>query len=569
MVEALWANLVAGRCSISTVPADRWSLEKHGHPRPKEPGKSYTWAAGIVDDIWSFDPAAFGISPREAEQMDPQQRLLLELTWEALEDAGIPRATLAGTPVGVFVGASGFDFSVMRSADMAGGDAYTATGGALSIIANRISHAFDLRGPSFTVDTACSSSLVALDQAMLALRSGRVDTAIVAGVNVLTSPFGFVTFSQASMLSPTGLCRTFDAEADGYVRAEGAVVLVLKTLARAQADESNCLARLVASGVNSDGHTSGIALPSRFSQAHLLREVYGSAGIDPAAVAFVEAHGTGTRVGDPIEASTIGEVLGRRRSEPLLVGSIKSNIGHLEPASGLAGLLKAMLALEHDLLPASVNFTTPNPEIKFDELNLAVCAHATALTPRGDAPRYAGVNSFGFGGTNAHAVVTDPPEVRAKTKRRKSGVDRFAISAASQPALRDLARLYGQQLEHADSDTIAEVGAATLHRRDLMAERVVIDWRSPRDLVRKLERIADRDDAVAGTTWGSVAEPNVPVAFVFSGNGGQWPGMGRAAYHANARFREAFDEVDGLFDSLFGWSVTEACSPTTSSSASA
>ena len=228
-VDDLWANLVAGRCSVSEVPPERWPAAKYGHPRPKEPGKSYVWAAGVLDDIWGFDPSVFGISPREAEQMDPQQRLMLALTWEALEDAGIRRSAVAGTDVGVFVGASSTEYQNLRHTDLAAGDAYTATGGALSIVSNRISHAFDFQGPSFTVDTACSSSLVALHQAMEALRTGRIDTAIVGGVNMLLSPFGFVVFSQASMLSPTGLCRTFDAKADGYVRAEGGVVLVLRS----------------------------------------------------------------------------------------------------------------------------------------------------------------------------------------------------------------------------------------------------------------------------------------------------------------------------------------------------
>jgi acyl transferase domain-containing protein len=546
-----------GRCAVSEVPEDRWSKAKHGHPRPKEPGKSYTWAAGVLDDVWGFDPGVFGISPREAEQMDPHQRLMLELTWEALEDAGIKRSTLAGGDVGVFVGASSPEYTNIRTSDMAAGDAYTATGGALSIISNRISHAFDLKGPSFTVDTACSSSLVALHQAMLALRSGEIDTAIVGGVNLLLSPFGFVVFSQASMLSPTGLCQTFDAKADGYVRAEGAVVLILKTAKQAAKDDSRVYARVVASGVNSDGRTNGIALPSKFSQAKLLRELYGDAGIAPSQLAFVEAHGTGTRVGDPIEAGTIGEVLGQGRPEPLRIGSVKSNIGHLEPASGLAGMLKAMLALEHDMLPASINFDEPNPDIPFDDLNLEVCTRATPL-PRRNGARYAGINSFGFGGTNAHVIIADPVAASARPKRYVSQSDLFAVSGASRSAVRDLARRYADQLATASSGVVQEVAAATAHRRELLGERLVVDWKSPRDLVRKLERVADREEDVPGATWGTVTDSDAKVAFVFSGNGGQWPGMGRAVYGANRHFREAFDEVDALFDAEFGWSVTEA-----------
>ena len=556
-VAQLWSNLLEGRCSVTQVPDNRWSKQKHGHPRPKEPGRAYTWAAGVLDDLWSFDPSVFGISPREAEQMDPQQRLLLELTWEAIEDAGIPRSKLAGRDVGVFVGASSPEYTIIRNTDMAGGDAYTATGGAISIISNRISHAFDFQGPSFTVDTACSSSLVALHQAMDALNSGRIDTAVVGGINLLMSPFGFIIFSQASMLSPNGLCQTFDAKANGYVRAEGAVVLVLQTAERARQDDSRTYARIANSGVNSDGRTNGIALPSRFSQGKLLRQLYGEAGITPAQMAFVEAHGTGTRVGDPIEAFTIGEVLGKGRPAPLPVGSIKTNIGHLEPASGLAGMLKAMLALEHDLLPPSINFSEPNPEIPFDELNLQVCTEATPLA-RTDGPRYAGINSFGFGGTNAHVIISDPPRASGRAKRFVGGSDRFAITGASRAAVLDLARAYSERLGAASLDQAQEIAAAAVHRRELLGERIVVDWRSPRDLARKLERIADKEDDVPGATWGTVTETDGPVAFVFSGNGGQWPGMGRAAYATNRHFREGLDEVDSLFDSQFGWSVTEA-----------
>lgn len=532
-------------------------MEKHGHPRRRESGKSYVWSAGTIDDVWSFDPSVFGISPREVEQMDPQQRLLLELTWEALEDAGIRRSDVAGTDVGVFVGASSTEYQTLRNADIASADGYSATGGALSIISNRISYVFDFRGPSFTVDTACSSSLVALSQALSALRSGVIDTAIVAGANVLLSPYGFVLFSQASMLSPEGLCRTFDAKADGYVRAEGGVVLVLRTETRAARDSNPVYGRIVAAGVNSDGRTNGIALPSKDSQRALLRGMYSRAGIDPNHLAFVEAHGTGTRVGDPIEASVIGEVLGQQRKAPLLVGSIKSNIGHLEPGSGLAGVLKALLALEHDTLPPSVNFEEPNPDIDFEGLNLTVCTTPTPLR-RGDGPRYAGINSFGFGGTNAHVIVSDArPRPKAAVAPNYSS-DLFVLSAATQPALRNLARRYAVRLSSASFEEAREVVAAAAHQRDLLAERAIVAWESPRDLIRKLERIADRDTEIPGVVWGSVVEANAPVAFVFSGNGAQWPGMGRDAYAASRRFRETFDEIDAIFDSKFGWSVTEA-----------
>jgi acyl transferase domain-containing protein/NADPH:quinone reductase-like Zn-dependent oxidoreductase/acyl carrier protein len=558
-VAELWDNLQAGRLAVGPIPDDRWSKDRYGHPRMREPGRSYVWSAGTIDDIWGFDPAVFGISPREAEQMDPQQRILLELTWEALEDAGLRRSDLAGKPVGVFVGASTTEYQTLRNSDIATADGYSATGGALSIISNRISHAFDFRGPSFTVDTACSSSLVALTQALSALREGTIDTAIVGGVNSLLSPYGFVLFSQATMLSPDGLCRTFDAKANGYVRAEGGVVLVLRTAEAASRACNPVHGRIVAAGVNSDGRTNGIALPSQTSQRALLEDVYRRAKIDPRDLAFVEAHGTGTRVGDPIEASVIGEVLGQRRDEPLLVGSIKSNIGHLEAGSGLAGVLKALLALEHDALPPSINFETPNPDIDFAGLNLAVCREPTTL-PRTNGQRYAGINSFGFGGTNAHVIVADAPLVKAAKQAAPAAhpSDLFILSAATEPALRDLARLYAVQLGETGIEGTREIVAAAAHQRELMGERAVIAWDSPRDLVRKLERFADKEAEVPGVVRGTVVEAKAPVAFVFSGNGAQWPGMGRDAYRANRSFRETFDEIDTLFDRSFGWSVTEA-----------
>ncbi len=334
-VASLWELLRAGRCAISTVPADRWPLARHGHPRGKEPGRSYTWAAGVLPDIWGFDPSVFRISPREAQQIDPQQRLLLELAFEACEDAGFAPSKLAGSQTGVYVGASALDYSTIGLHDPAVADAYYATGNTLSIVANRLSYIFDLHGPSLTIDTACSSSLVALHEARHALARGEIDAALVAGVSMLLSPHGFIVFSQATMLSPTGLCRAFAAEADGYVRAEGGVVLVLKTLKRAIEDGDRIHAVICGSAVNSDGRTSGISLPAENYQIALLRSVYGGTGVAPDLVAYVEAHGAGTRVGDPVEAAALGKVLGRQRSRPLPIGSVKTNIGTQSPPPAL------------------------------------------------------------------------------------------------------------------------------------------------------------------------------------------------------------------------------------------
>lgn len=317
-VASFWRLLSEGQCAVSQIPEDRWSLERFGHPQRQTRGRSYTWAAGVVENVWDFDPGMFGISPREAEQLDPQQRHLLELTWEALEDAGVKPTSIAGTEVGVFVGGSSTAYANFRTGGPACADSHFATGNALSVLANRISYVFDLKGPSLTIDTACSSSLVALHHACEALRSRRIETAIVAGVNVLASPFSFISFSQASMLSPTGRSRAFSSDADGYVRAEGGVALVLTRATAEQLEDQHAHGIIVASDVNSDGRTTGIALPSSEAQERLIRKVYASAGVDPDQLLFLEAHGTGTPAGDPIEAGAIGRALGVRRSKPLL-----------------------------------------------------------------------------------------------------------------------------------------------------------------------------------------------------------------------------------------------------------
>jgi len=556
----LWEVLASGRCTVATIPLDRWPHQRFLHPRPKERGRSYTFAAGILDDVWGFDPGPFGISPREAEQMDPQQRLLLELSWEALEDAGIRPSSLAGSETGVFVGGSALDYGNLRLHDPAGADPYFATGNNLAILSNRISYIFDLHGPSFTIDTACSSSLVALDAAVGAIQSGKIDTAIVGGVNILVSPFGFISFSQATMLSQRGLCQAFSAKADGYVRSEGGGVLILRALRAAKAAGDRIYAAIAGSEINSDGRTSGISLPSRAYQAALLERAYSKSGIGPEAVAFVEAHGTGTRAGDPVEAAAIGEVLGRRRASPLPIGSIKTNIGHTEPASGLAGVFKAMLALEHDELPRSLHFDEPNPDIPFSELNVTVCAAPLPL-PR-ERRRYAGVSSLGFGGTNAHVILADPPacKLRSKSSRPPSFL---LLTAKTREALAELARQYSRTLAQVPAREAARIAAATGHRRELHSERLALPFGDPAAACAALDQAAEaldgggHEELLAAVT-GTAIERASPVAFVFSGNGSQWPGMGRAAYETNPVFRAEFDKIDRYFRTLAGWALSEA-----------
>ena len=565
-VADLWTMLAEGRCGVSRIPDDRWSLERLIHPRGPERGKTYTWSAGTLDDIWGFDPAAFGLSPREAEQMDPQQRLLLELTWEALEDAGIKPSAMAGSDTGVFIGASALDHANLRILDIAAADAYMMTGNTLSVISNRISYIFDLHGPSFTVDTACSSALVALNEAVVSLRSGRVDTAIVGGINILASPHSFVGFSQASMLSRRGLCQAFSANADGYVRSEGGAVVVLRTREAAERAGDRVYAHIVASDVNSDGRTNGISLPSKAFQARLLERLYLDGGLDLDAIAFIEAHGTGTPVGDPIEAMAIGETLARGRAVPLPIGSVKTNIGHMEAASGLGGLLKAMLALEHDLLPASLHSDELNPNIDFAGLNLAVAREAVPLARRPGKQRLAGINSFGFGGTNAHVVLADvpvepstgtPPGARADLPALAAAPSYLVLSAHSRAALGALVADYATRLEVADEASAAAIVAATGTRRDRLAHRLVIPVAGRAEMAAMLDRLCDEDQAVIGAARGTAIERAAPVCFVFSGNGSQFAGMGLVAYKRNAVFRARIEAISVAFEALAGWSIVE------------
>lgn len=550
----LWDVLAGGRCTVSRIPGDRWPQERLLHPRPKERGRSYTWAAGVLEDIWGFEPAVFGISPREAEQMDPQQRLLLELAWEALEDAGIRPSALAGTETGVFVGGSTLDYGNLRLHDPSGADAYFATGNTLAVLSNRISYVFDVHGPSFTVDTACSSSFVALDAAVAAIQAGRIDTAIVGGVNILASPFGFISFSQATMLSQTGLCRAFSANADGYVRAEGGVVLVLRRASAARASGDRCHAVIAGTLVNSDGRTSGISLPSKAYQAAMLERAYGKLDISPERIAFIEAHGTGTRAGDPVEAGAIGEILGRRRSEPLPIGSIKTNIGHTEAASGLAGLFKAMLALEHNELPRSLHFDEPNPDIPFNDLNVRVCDAPLPL-PRNGHPRYAGISSLGFGGTNAHVILADPPP---PSQSRTAPAPQFLLlSALTRESLAELAQQYACRIGRAAPKEARRLIAAAAYRRELQPERLVLPCAEPAALAHALNEASRSQGIALGASTNTATDRAAPVAFVFSGNGGQWPGMGRTAFETNPVFRDQFTKIDRMFREFANWSLIE------------
>jgi phthiocerol/phenolphthiocerol synthesis type-I polyketide synthase C len=565
-MDAFRAVLRDGRCTVSSVPQDRWNHDLMLHPEIGVQGKSYTFAAGVLDDIWGFDLSVFGLSPREAMQMDPQQRLLLQVVWEALEDARIDPATLSGQRVGVYVGASSMDHGALLGQDPGLIDPYMMTGNTLSLLANRISHVFDLRGPSFVVDTACSSSLVALDLARQALAAADIDTAIVAGVSLLMSPVSFAGFSAARMLSPTGLCRPFSERADGYVRAEGSVAFVLR--ASQSAPPGSC-AVLIDSETNADGRTINVALPAEEGQFQLLDRLYRRAGIAPDRLDFVEAHGTGTLVGDPIEAHALGRAIARGRSRPLPIGSVKSNIGHLEPASGLAGILKTLVAFEDRIVPQSLHAQSMNPHIDFDALNLIVTR--TALPLPGGRDLVAGVSSFGFGGVNAHCILrsVSPPQTPAPagTGSRPGSApapapgpgpqgDRlFVTSAFCEPALRDLAQAYAQRFatdaQALDAGGLVDQAWAA---RGLHPRRLAVLAPTPAVAATALTAFATGQKSSRVLRVDS-QQREARVVFAYSGNGGQYAGMSRLALRADAAYRAAFEQIDALFESRAGVSL--------------
>ena len=560
---AFWELLRDGVEAVGEVPADRWDIDAFHDPDPAAPGKMVARRAGFLDRVDRFDADFFGISPREAMHTDPQQRLLLEVSWEALEDAGQAPDRLAGGPVGVYVGLSTHDYRRLYGDDPEAGDAYTLAGNAASIAANRISYAFDFRGPSLAVDTACSSSLVAVHLACEAIRAGEAGLALAGGVNLILAPEVMASVSRAGFLSPEGRCKAFDASADGYARGEGVGVVVLKPLARALAEGDPVYAVIRGGAVNQDGRTNGLTAPSRQAQEAVLRDAYRRAGVEPGSVHYVEAHGTGTLLGDPIEARALGAVLGagsgRAADRPLVIGSVKTNIGHLEAAAGIAGLIKAALAIKHRAIPPSLHLVEPNPHIPFDALRLRV-PREFAPWPA-DAPALAGVSSFGFGGTNAHLVIGGVAEgpagpARADEAEESAGAQLLPISARDPEALRDLARSFRDALAAGEAGW-GDIAHTAGVRRGHNDHRLALVARSREEAADALD-VFLRGEARPGMAAGRKAPNGRPkVAFVFAGQGPQWKGMGRDLLEREPAFRAAIEACDEHFRRLAGWSLRE------------
>lgn len=548
-VEEFWDLLRNGVDAIGEVPADRWNGGAFSWDL-SDADAAQTRRGGFLPGIGQFDPAFFHISPREAMCMDPQQRLLLEVAWEALEDAGEVPARLSGSRTGVFVGISSSEYGALHLSNADSIDAYVNVGNALSVAANRISYFLDLRGPSLAVDTACSSSLVAVHLACRSLWSGESTLALVGGANLILSPAVTRTFLKAGAISPDGRCRPFDSLANGIVRSEGIGVLVLKPLSRAQADGDEIYAVILGSAVNQDGRTNGIAAPSREAQEEVLREAYRSAGVSPGEVDYVETHGTGTLLGDPIEAKALAAVLAAERppSRVCKIGSVKSNIGHTEAAAGVAGLIKVALALKHRELPATLHFEQPNPYIPFDQLPIRVQT-TLELWPENNHAIVAGVSAFGFGGTNAHVVLgaAPPPRESKPLATRVAGRPHLLpISARSEAALRALAERFRGILGAPDC-RLAELCGAAGGRRDHHDHRLAIVAPSVETALEGLDAFLRREPHAAVTAGRVAGGQRRKLAFVFSGYGGQWWGMGRHLLESETAFRQTFLECDSRF----------------------
>ncbi|MFE7115632.1 thioester reductase domain-containing protein [Streptomyces sp. NPDC057654] len=570
--EAFWRVLGDGVDTVGRFPAERGDADAVYDPDPDAPGKAYCVEGGFIDRPDAFDAELFGISPAEAAAMDPQQRITLEVVWEALERAHIAPDRLEGSATGVFLGASTSDYARMRQqlSDAEDVDAYQLMAEP-AFLAGRVAYHFGLRGPAHVVDTACSSSLLAAHLACQSLRRGECDLALAGGVNLMLTPYGFVLVSKAGALAPDGRSKAFDASADGYARGEGCGVVVLKRLADALADGDPVLAVIHGSAVNHDGRSSGISVPSGQAQQEVIRAALADAGVAPARIGYVEAHGTGTLLGDPIELRALEAVLGpgRPAEQRVYVGSVKTNVGHLESAAGVAGLMKLALALQHGRIPPSLHFDTPNPNVDWDRLHLTV---PTAPTPWPASPdgRYAGVSSFGVSGTNVHLILGEAPPPPAaepappdQASARRSH-ELLVLSAASRTALSDLADRYaaclglpaegpaavgatavgattgGSGRPLADMSRTSALGRAQLpHRLSLVAS-------SEKELRAKLGQFTEGQDAPGVVSGRAAPRRRAKAAFLFTGQGSQYPGMGRGLYATEPAFRAALDECDAL-----------------------
>lgn len=565
---SFWRLLRDGQDMITEVPLNRWDARAFFHSDESIPGKAVTRWGGFLEDVDRFDPFFFGISPGEAERMDPQQRLLMELAYESFEDAGYPMKRIRGSHTGVFVGISINEYGFLQQGEYEHINSHSGTGNALSIAANRLSYFFDLHGPSMIVDTACSSSLMALHLACRSIRTGECEMAVAGGVNVILSPALSIAFTKSGVLARDGRCKAFDARADGYVRGEGGGLVVLKPLSSAIADGDGIYAVIRGSAVHQDGRTNGLMAPSQKAQESVLRAAISDAGVSPRSIQYVEAHGTGTLLGDSIEASALGSVFSSDRLRmPCLLGSVKSNFGHLEAAAGIAGLIKVGLSLKHRALPPSLHYLTPNPHVSFANLGLRVQDKLTPW-PEHSGPAMAGVSSFGFGGTNVHVVLEEAPEQstekQACDEPSSSGMSYILpISAQSPEALDSFALLYRNllsNLEFVETTTLQDLCSAASTLRNHLDYRTALVAHSTEGMVACLDDFLSREnspDILIGQEYG---DDRRRCVFVFSGQGSQRNGMTRELLKHEPVFRSTIEKCERAMQQHVEWSLFEQLS---------
>jgi polyketide synthase 12 len=542
--EQFWTLLCQGRHGICEVPAERWPVNSFFDEDLHAPGKLNTRWGGFVDQVDRFDAAFFRISPREATQMDPQQRLTLELAWEAIEDAGIDPVNLHGGAVGVFMGAMWSDYARLLHGESKAIEQHTATGQDTSIIAARVSYFLGLHGPSLTVNTACSSSLVAIHLACQSLRFGETAMALAGGIHLMTSPESTIAMTKFGAMNPAGQCRSFDASAGGYVRGEGGGVVMLKPLSRAVAEGDRIYCILTGSAVNNDGLSNGLTAPNPKAQEEVLRRAYANADLDTKSVHYVETHGTGTPLGDPIEAGALGAVFSNDRSpeQALRIGSVKTNLGHLEAASGAAGIIKTALSLYHRVLPPSLNFEVPNPLIPFDDLRLRVQTKLEDWPSPDGIPR-AGVSAFGFGGTNCHVVLEAAPS-HAKTVV-------IALAANSARTIKQAIDETLQGLKHlSHSEQVTELSSSASEKYNHGSYRIAVTGRTIDEMTAKLRELLK-------TGVSKAYGPTLRLVFVCSGQGSQWLGMARELLQQEPVFRAELEAVDQYIRTLRDFSIID------------
>lgn len=547
--EEFWQLLQSGGDAITEVPTDRWPIDDLYSPEPT-PGKISTRYGGFLAAIDRFDPHFFGISPREAERIDPQQRLVLEVAWEALENAAIAPDSLAHSATGVFIGCGNFDYGLLLSQERDRISAYDGTGSTIGIVANRLSYLLNLRGPSLSLETACSSSLVAVHVACQSLRSRETDMALVGAVSLMLSPAQTIAYSQARMMAPDGRCKTFDASANGYVRGEGCGLVVLKLLTDAQRDGDRVLAVIRGSAVNQDGLSNGLTAPNGPSQQAVIRRALANAGVTPDQVSYVEAHGTGTALGDPIEMRSLKAVLlpGRSPEQPCWIGSVKTNIGHLEAAAGMAGLIKVVLALQYQEIPPHLHLQELNPLIAIANTPLAIPTQRQPWQVQSGS-RIAGISSFGFGGTNAHLIVEEAPAQDVSplgaAKIADGPLHLVTLSAKDPAALQQMADSYARHLLAHPRIFLADVSLTTHQGRNHFEHRLGLVAATSEELQLQLKSVATGQ--MEAGIYGHLTRRQPPrLGFLFTGQGSQYIGMARQLYETQPVFRQTLQACDQL-----------------------